>query len=64
MLEANHGGPGLANAYALGGSPHFGELKSPYVIVPIQYYQIDEKRKEYLTLTKRELDNLFEKWRP
>ncbi len=55
MLEACDGGPGLANAYSLGGTHHFGEMKYPYVTIPVQYYQIDPKRADSLALTDKEL---------
>ena len=56
MLDACTGGPGLANAYVLGGSHSGGNNKDPnFVNIPIQYYSIQKRIYDSLALTEREI---------
>ena len=48
-LEACTSGPGLANAYVLGGSHHGISKERDYVVIPVQYYKIEEKTHKLLS---------------
>ena len=58
MLKACTGGPGLANAYVLGGNYHYGHMKRPFVVVPIQYYSIPKEIYDSLALTEKEIKKI------
>lgn len=59
MLGACMDGPGLSNAYVLGGDYSFGEMKKPpkglWLVVPVQYYSIPKDIFDFLALSKREI---------
>ncbi len=62
MLEACSGGPGLSNAYVLGGNHSFSELKKPksghLLIVPVQFYLIPKEVFDSLALSEKEIKSL------
>ena len=50
ILEVCTSGPGLANSYVLRGGYRGVHEHKDYVVIPVQYYQIDSEKHESLSL--------------